>query len=309
MKKKSRRVALIQMASEKFPQGCQAKALKLAQKAAQQGAQIICLQELYRSRYFCEGYRHKNFELAENVNGPSREAFSKLAKKTKSVMIVPIFEKRAEGVYHNSALVLDADGSMRGLYRKMHIPDDPHFYEKFYFTPGDLGFQAFDTAYGKIGVLICWDQWFPEAARLTALAGAQILFYPTAIGWHHSETQTARKAQLAGWKIVQQGHAVANEVFVAVANRVGREKGLTFWGHSFVAGPFGDILAEARESHEEILLADCDFSKIEEVRRHWPFLRDRRIDAYGSLTERFLNDDPRSKKPKTRKGKKPVSCL
>lgn len=264
------------------------KAKERVIKAAKSGAQIICLQELYRSPYFCQKYDHKNFQLAETIPGPSTQALSEVAREYKVVIIVPIFEKRAAGVYHNSAVVIDADGMILGNYRKMHIPDDPNFYEKFYFTPGDLGFQAFQTRYAKIGVLICWDQWFPEAARITALSGAQILFYPTAIGFHKADKKFA-KAQLTGWQTVQRGHAVANEVFVAAANRVGKEGPLTFWGNSFVSDPFGTVIANASDSKEQNLIVECDLDQIETLRQHWPFLRDRRIDAYKPITSRFLH--------------------
>lgn len=257
-------------------------------KAAKSGAQIICLQELYLSPYFCQKYDHKNFRLAETIPGPSTQVFCEIAREYEVVIIVPIFEKRATGVYHNSAVVIDADGQILGNYRKMHIPDDPNFYEKFYFTPGDLGFQAFQTRYAKIGVLICWDQWFPEGARITALSGAQILFYPTAIGFHKSDKKFA-KAQLTGWQTVQRGHAVANEVFVAAANRVGKEGQLTFWGNSFVSDPFGTVIANASDSKEQNLIVECDLNQIETLRQHWPFLRDRRIDAYKPVTSRFLH--------------------
>lgn len=281
-------LGLIQMTCSANPRANLDKAKKKIEQAAKAGAQIICLQELYRSPYFCQSEAHKNFELAETIPGPSLQELSKLAKKHAVVIIAPIFEKRAEGIYHNSAVVIDADGRRVGTYRKMHIPDDPNFYEKFYFTPGDLGFQAFDTRYGKVGVLICWDQWFPEAARLTAMQGCQILFYPTAIGWHDSDKKFAPD-QIEGWQVVQRGHAVANEVFVAVPNRVGKEGDLTFWGHSFVSDPFGKVISQASQDKEEILIVPCDLSKIQETRHNWPFFRDRRVDAYQSLTSLFLD--------------------
>jgi N-carbamoylputrescine amidase len=264
------------------------KAEEKVREAADKGAQIICLQELFSTLYFCQSETHDFFDLAEPLPGPSVEALSAVAREKSVVIIAPVFEKRAEGIYHNSAAVIDADGTVLGLYRKMHIPDDPNFYEKFYFTPGDLGFKSFQTRYGKIGVLICWDQWFPEAARLTALTGAQILFYPTAIGWHQNDAALA-KDQHSAWQTIQRGHAVANEVFVAAANRVGKEGDLTFWGKSFVSDPFGKVIAEASESDEEILIVECDLGRIEETRRYWPFLRDRRVDAYGGITSRFLD--------------------
>ncbi len=282
------KIGLVQMrcASEKTANV--RKAVEKIREAADKGAQIVCLQELFASLYFCQTETHSLFDLAEPVPGPTVETLREVAREKSVVLIAPVFEKRAEGVYHNSAVVIDADGSVLGLYRKMHIPDDPNFYEKFYFSPGDLGFKSFDTRYGKIGVLICWDQWFPEGARLTALTGAQILFYPTAIGWHKSDAGVA-KDQHSAWQTVQRGHAVANEVFVAAVNRVGPEGDLTFWGKSFVADPFGKVIAEAGESSEEILLVECDFARVEDTRRHWPFLRDRRIDAYGGLTSRYLD--------------------
>jgi N-carbamoylputrescine amidase len=269
------------------------KTLALAERAAKQGAQIVCTQELFRSQYFCQTEDHKNFALAEKIPGPSTEAFSKLAKKHKIVVIASLFEKRAAGVYHNTAVVFDADGSLKGMYRKMHIPDDPLYYEKFYFTPGDLGFKAWDTKYGKIGVLVCWDQWYPEAARLTAMQGAQILFYPTAIGWHPTEKKEYGVNQHSAWETIQRGHAIANGCYVAVPNRVGREKisgeGIEFWGQSFVAGTSGQILAKAGVDREEILLVPIDLATVDVTRTHWPFLRDRRIDAYGDLTKRLVD--------------------
>ncbi len=277
------------MSASKNPEANLAKARERVLKAAKQGAQIICLQEMYRTLYFCQKYDHKNFNLAETIPGPSTKAFCEIARQKKVVIIVPIFEKRAAGVYHNSAVIIDADGQILGNYRKMHIPDDPHFYEKFYFTPGDLGFKTFQTHYAKIGVLICWDQWFPEGARLTALSGAQILFYPTAIGWHKSEPPKVAKAQLTGWEVVQRGHAVANEVFVAAANRVGKEGPVKFWGNSFVSDPFGTVIARGGETKEQNLIVECDLAQVENTRRHWPFLRDRRIDAYPPIATRFLN--------------------
>lgn len=269
------------------------KTLALAERAAKQGAQIVCTQELFRSQYFCQTEDHKNFALAEQIPGPSTEAFSKLAKKHKIVVIASLFEKRAAGVYHNTAVVIDADGSLLGMYRKMHIPDDPLFYEKFYFTPGDLGFRAWDTKYGRIGVLICWDQWYPEAARLTAMQGAQILFYPTAIGWHPGEKKEYGANQYSAWETIQRGHAIANGCYVAVPNRIGHETisgdGIEFWGQSFVAGTSGQILAKAGVGQEEILIVPVDLATVDVTRTHWPFLRDRRIDAYGNLTKRLVD--------------------
>ncbi len=281
------KIALLQLKAERNPKMNHQRALDHALKAARKGAQILCLQELYRSLYFCQTESHKSFDLAESVHGASIEDFRELARSEEVVMVVPFFERRTAGIYHNSAAVIDADGTVLGIYRKMHIPDDPHFYEKFYFTPGDLGFRMFKTRYAKISVLICWDQWYPEGARLAALAGSQILFYPTAIGWHDSDKKAA-PSQKTAWQTIQRAHAIANGVFVAVPNRVGREGKLNFWGRSFIAGPFGEMLAQAGEKQEAILMSECDLDQIESVRRHWPFLRDRRIDAYGPITSRFL---------------------
>jgi len=287
------KIGLIQTACFADPNANFKKTLVLAERAAGRGAQIICTQELFRSQYFCQSEDYKYFRLAEPIPGPSTGAFQKLAKKHKVVIIASLFEKRTAGVYHNTAAVIDADGSLLGSYRKMHIPDDPLYYEKFYFTPGDLGFKAWQTRYGKIGVLICWDQWYPEAARLTALQGAQILFYPTAIGWHPGEKKKYGVNQHNAWETIQRSHAVANGCYVAVVNRVGHEKlagrGIEFWGQSFVAGTSGEILARAGASKEEILIVPVDLGKVDVTRTHWPFLRDRRIDAYGNLTKRFVD--------------------
>jgi N-carbamoylputrescine amidase len=263
------------------------KALARIEEATARGAKVVCLQELFRSRYFCQSEEARNFDLAEPIPGPTSEALSAAAAARKVVILGSIFERRAEGVYHNTAVVLDADGRLAGRYRKMHIPDDPHYYEKFYFTPGDLDFTAHRTAHATVGALVCWDQWFPEAARLVALAGAQIVFYPTAIGWERTEVESVRHRQLQAWETVQRGHAIANGMFVAVANRVGAEDSLEFWGNSFVVDPFGEVIAHAGAGGEEILIADCNLGLIEETRRNWPFLRDRRIDAYGDLLRRF----------------------
>jgi len=276
------------------------KAVARTREAAKQGAQIVCLQELFRSQYFCQTEDHANFDLAEPIPGPSTAALSEVARETGAVLIGSLFERRAAGVYHNTAVIIDADGRLCGSYRKMHIPDDPFYYEKFYFTPGDLGFRAFDTAVGRIGTLVCWDQWYPEAARLTALAGADVLFYPTAIGWHPDEKAEFGAAQASAWQTAQRAHAIANGVYVAAVNRVGLEKppsgtpgkGIEFWGGSFVAGPFGVVLAEASRTDEETLIVTCDRKHQETVRRHWPFLRDRRIDAYGGVTRRLIDRDP-----------------
>src|SRR5674476_69178 len=255
------------------------KTIALIERAAKSGAQIICTQELFRSQYFCQSEDHKNFELAEKIPGPSTDAFRKLAKKHRVVIIASLFEKRASGVYHNTAAIIDADGALLGTYRKMHIPDDPLFYEKFYFTPGDLGFKAWPTRYAKIGVLICWDQWYPEAARLTAMQGAEILFYPTAIGWHPREKAELGARQHSAWETIQRAHAIANGCYVAVANRVGHEwlagDGLEFWGQSFVAGTSGEILAKASAAETETLIVPLDLAKLDDTRIHWPFLRDR----------------------------------
>jgi N-carbamoylputrescine amidase len=270
------------------------KTLDLADQAARDGAQIICTQELFRSQYFCQSEDHANFKLAEPIPGPSTKAFQKLARRRKVAIVASLFEKRSAGLYHNTAAVIDADGSLLGCYRKMHIPDDPLYYEKFYFTPGDTGFRVWQTRFGRIGVLICWDQWYPEAARLTALQGAEILFYPTAIGWHPSEKREYGVRQHGAWETIQRGHAVANGCYVAVANRVGVERpvggdGIEFWGQSFVAGTSGEILAKASVDREEVLRFTVDLGVVDTTRTHWPFLRDRRIDAYGDLTRRFID--------------------
>jgi N-carbamoylputrescine amidase len=291
------KLGLLQHACAADPKANLAKALSLAEKAAKQGAQIICTQEMFRSQYFCQSENHDHFALAEAIpGGPSTVAFQKLAKKHGVVVIASLFEKRASGLYHNTAVIIDADGSVLGVYRKMHIPDDPLFYEKFYFTPGDTGFRAWDTKFGRIGVLICWDQWYPEAARLTAMQGAEILFYPTAIGWHPKEKAEYGVNQHGAWETIQRSHAVANGCYVAAINRVGHElidgvggDGLEFWGQSFVAGTSGQILAKASTDKEEILIVPIDLAKVDVTRTHWPFLRDRRIDAYGDLTKRFID--------------------
>lgn len=288
MKSSTVRIGLLQRKASPDPKKNVKIAIEGIEQLAKRGAQIICLQELFNTLYFCREYQQEFFDLAESIPGPITQQLSKVAKKHSVVVVAPFFEKRAAGIYHNSAVVLDADGSVVGHYRKMHIPDDPNFYEKYYFTPGDLGFQAIQTRYAKIGVLICWDQWFPEAARITAMQGAQIIFYPTAIGQQDGEAATVAKAQHQGWEIVQRGHAVANEVFVAVANRVGKEGPITFWGQSFVSDPFGGILKKASDDKEENLVVACDLSLIESTRQGWPFFRDRRVDAYQSITQKFL---------------------
>lgn len=283
-----RTIGLVQAAGSEDPGRNLQEAVAGIREAAAQGAQIVCLQELFRSRYFCQVEDAERFSLAEPVPGPSTETLSPLAAELGIVLIVPLFEKRAQGLYHNSAVVLDADGSVAGLYRKMHIPDDPCFYEKFYFTPGDTGFKSFATRFGRVGVLICWDQWFPEAARLTALSGAQILFYPTAIGYQNADAPHLDK-QLAAWQTMQKSHAIANGTFLAAVNRVGKEDALTFWGGSFVCDPFGEVIAQAGRDNPEVLIARCDLSQIERVRQDWPFLRDRRVDFYHDLS-RIYND-------------------
>lgn len=285
------------MSAAEDPKANLAKAAARIGAAAKKGAEIVCLQELFGSRYFPQSEDAEKFKLAEPIPGPTTESLSRLARTKRVVIVTSIFERRSAGIYHNTAVVIDADGSIAGKYRKMHIPDDPCYYEKFYFTPGDLGFPSFQTRYAKVGVLVCWDQWFPEAARLTSLAGAEILFYPTAIGWLPSEPRNVARAQRSAWELIQRAHAVANGVFVAVANRVGREGKLKFWGSSFVADPFGGIAARAGLEKEEILLARCDLRRIDETRQNWPFLRDRRIDAYGALTARFLDKDSGIKSP------------
>lgn len=286
------RLGLLQHACLPTPDANLTKALSMAERAVRQGAQILCTQELFRSEYFCQSENYDYFKLAEPIPGPTTDAFQKLARQHAVVVVASIFEKRAAGLYHNSAAVIDADGSLLGVYRKMHIPDDPLYYEKFYFTPGDLGFRAWATRYGRIGVLICWDQWYPEAARLTALQGAEILFYPTAIGWHPAEKSEHGAAQHDAWELIQRSHAVANGCYVAAVNRIGRERpaggdGLEFWGRSFVAGTSGQILARAAGDREEALVVPVDLGAIDVTRTHWPFLRDRRIDAYGPLQERY----------------------
>jgi N-carbamoylputrescine amidase len=290
------KLGLIQTDVSAHPDANLKKTLTLVERAAKSGAQIICTQELFRSQYFCQSENHDYFKLAEKIPGPSTDAFCKLAKKHKVVIIASLFERRTAGLYHNTAVIIDADGSLLGIYRKMHIPDDPLFYEKFYFTPGDLGFKTWDTRYGKIGVLICWDQWYPEAARLTAMQGAQILFYPTAIGWHPSEKAKYGAKQHNAWETIQRSHAIANGCYVASVNRIGHEildgvggDGLEFWGQSFVAGTSGEIISKASSHKEEILIVPVDLDNVDTTRTHWPFLRDRRIDAYGNLTKRFVD--------------------
>ncbi|MCC6239168.1 MAG: carbon-nitrogen hydrolase [Phycisphaerales bacterium] len=296
-------IGITQMACGEDVRDNRNRQLKLLEQAAKDGGQILCTQELFASQYFCQSEDHRFFNLAETIPGPSTEAMSKIARKYKTVIVASLFERRAAGLYHNTAAIIDATGELLGVYRKMHIPDDPLFYEKFYFTPGDTGFRSWRTAHGIIGTLICWDQWFPEAARLTAMQGAQILFYPTAIGWHPSEKKEYGAAQHDSWETVMRSHAIANGCFVAAPNRIGLEHvngvdgkpvnpdGIQFWGQSFVSAPDGRILQRASVDRQEILLQECDLTRVEFSRTHWPFLRDRRIDAYGQLVKRF--DDAR----------------
>jgi N-carbamoylputrescine amidase len=276
------------------------RAADMVRDAAHRGAQVVCLPELFKTQYFCQREDAALFDLAESIPGPTLNLMAEVAREKKIVVIVSLFERRAPGLYHNTAVTLDASGAIAGMYRKMHIPDDPLYYEKFYFTPGDLGFKAFDTEFGKVGTLVCWDQWYPEGARLTALQGASVLFYPTAIGWHPSEKAEFGKQQHDAWKTIQRAHAIANGIYVAVVNRVGFEtgnvrgnqakgEGLEFWGGSFIADPFGQVIAEASHNQEEILIGEVDIRKMEDVRRNWPFLRDRRIDSYTPITSRFID--------------------
>jgi N-carbamoylputrescine amidase len=286
------RVGLVQTRCSTDSQENLDKAVSKIREAAAQGAQIVCLQELFRSQYFCREEDARLFDLAETIPGPSTETIGKVARESKVSVVASLFEKRATGLYHNTAAIIGSDGALKGIYRKMHIPDDPLYYEKFYFTPGDTGFLNFDTEHGRIGVLVCWDQWYPEGARLTSLLGAQILFYPTAIGWHPHEKDEFGAAQRDAWITIQRAHAIANGIYVAAVNRTGFEgtpdSGLEFWGSSFVADPFGQIIAQASVDKEEILVVQCDPKRMEETRRNWPFLRDRRIDAYGQITNRWL---------------------
>ena len=282
-------IGLVQMACSPDASKNLEKAVDSIRAAAKQGAQIICLPELFLTQYFCQTEDPDNFSLAEPLPGPTSTTLSNLAKELQVVLIVPLFEKRTQGIYHNTAIVIDADGSIAGTYRKMHIPDDPCFFEKFYFTPGDTGFKSFSTRYGKVGVLICWDQWFPEAARLTALSGAQFLFYPTAIGYQDEDAKVSQQ-QISAWETIQKSHAISNGVFLASVNRVGRENALTFWGKSFICNPFGEVIGQA-EDEPQIVIAKCPLSEIESTRQNWPFLRDRRVDAYQDLSKLYLDDD------------------
>jgi N-carbamoylputrescine amidase len=294
------RLGLVQMSATADPAHNLDHAIDRLRDAAAKGAQIVCLPELFQTQYFCQREDAALFDLAEPIPGPTTAKLAQLAKQLRIVLIASLFEKRAPGVYHNTAVMIDADGSLRGIYRKMHIPDDPLYYEKYYFTPGDLGFKAFDTSVGRVGTLVCWDQWYPEGARLTALQGAQVLFYPTAIGWHPDEKAEFGEAQYDAWQTIQRAHAIANGVYVAVVNRVGFEegnirgnkaqgKGLEFWGGSFIADPFGRLVASASHDKEEILMAEVDPRVLEDTRRNWPFLRDRRIDAYAPITNRLID--------------------
>jgi N-carbamoylputrescine amidase len=287
------RVGLAQMSCGLDPNENLEKAMWRIREAAARGAQIVCLQELFRSQYFCREESAELFALAESIPGPTTETLGRLARELGVVVIASLFERRTAGLYHNTAAVIGADGEITGIYRKMHIPDDPLYFEKFYFTPGDLGFVNFNTSFARVGVLVCWDQWYPEAARLSSLSGANILFYPTAIGWHPAEKEQYGAGQLDAWRTIQRSHAIANGIYVAAVNRVGFEgppdRGLEFWGSSFVADPFGKVIAEASSSAEEILVVECDPHKAEEVRRNWPFLRDRRVDAYSPILQRWLD--------------------
>lgn len=293
-------VGLIQMSCSPEPDENVARAVAHVRNAAKQGAQVICLPELFKTQYFCQREEHVFFDLAEDIPGPTTKVFSEVARELRVTIVVSLFERRAPGLYHNTAAVLGPDGTLQGIYRKMHIPDDPLYYEKFYFTPGDLGYKVFQTEHGKIGTLVCWDQWYPEGARLTALQGANVLFYPTAIGWHPDEKAEFGEAQYDAWRTIQRAHAISNGVYVAGVNRVGYEtgnvrgneapgKGLEFWGGSFLADPFGVIIAQAGHEKEEILIGEVDVKRMEDVRRNWPFLRDRRIDSYGQITSRMID--------------------
>ena len=293
-------VGLVQMRMGADPEANFAAAMEHVRAAAKQGAQVICLPELFRAQYFCQREDIRLFDLAEPIPGPSTKALGDLARELRVAIVASLFERRAAGLYHNTAVTVNADGAIVSVYRKMHIPDDPLYYEKFYFTPGDLGFQAVDTAFGRVGTLVCWDQWFPEGARLTALQGAELLFYPTAIGWHPAEKEEFGTAQYEAWQTIQRAHAIANGVYVAGVNRVGVEHGdvlgnratgpgLEFWGGSFLADPFGRVIAKASHEAEEVLLGEVDLQVMEDTRRNWPFLRDRRIDSYGSIAKRFLD--------------------
>ncbi len=303
-KSRNYRIGLIQMSMGPDPEANFSAALDRIRQAANQGANIVCLPELFRAQYFCQREDLRLFDLAEPIPGPSTEKLAEVARETGIAIVASLFERRAAGLYHNTAVTLDSNGAIAGIYRKMHIPDDPLYYEKYYFTPGDLGFHSTDTRFGRIGTLVCWDQWYPEGARLTALQGAEVLFYPTAIGWHPAEKAEYGVAQYEAWQTIQRAHAIANGVYVAAANRVGHEHGdilgnratgpgLEFWGGSFIADPFGRIVAKAAHDREEILIAEIDLAVLEDTRRNWPFLRDRRIDAYAPITRRFIDPQQR----------------
>ncbi|MEY2479112.1 MAG: N-carbamoylputrescine amidase [Verrucomicrobiota bacterium] len=294
MSDRKTRIALVQVRCGPEPEKNFGRAVEFIRDAAKDGAQIVCLPELFRSQYFCQTEEHKNFELAEEIPGRSTSTLCEIARELQIVIVASLFEKRSAGLYHNTAAIIDADGKLLGKYRKMHIPDDPLYHEKFYFTPGDLGFQAWKTQRGNIGVCICWDQWYPEAARLTALRGAEILFYPTAIGWHPKEKKEFGAAQYSAWETIQRSHAIANGCYVAVPNRVGHETpaggdGIEFWGQSFIVAPSGEIIAQGSVDREEIVTADVEWNRVNEHRTHWPFLRDRRVDAYAGLEKRLLD--------------------
>jgi N-carbamoylputrescine amidase len=294
------RVGLVQMSATPDPDKNLQSAVDKLHQASAKGAQIVCLPELFRTQYFCQREDAALFDLAEPIPGPTTTRLTEVAKDLGIAIVGSVFEKRTAGVYHNTAVMIDSDGSIRGIYRKMHIPDDPLYYEKYYFTPGDLGFKAFDTHFGRVGTLVCWDQWYPEGARLTALQGAQVLFYPTAIGWHPEEKEQYGTAQYEAWQTIQRAHAIANGLYVCAVNRVGQEhgdirgnkaqgKGLEFWGGSFIADPFGRVITQAGHDREEILIGEVDARVIEDTRRNWPFLRDRRIDSYGMITNRLID--------------------
>jgi N-carbamoylputrescine amidase len=287
--KREVRVGLVQMACQPDPQVNLEHAVQQVRRSAAEGAQVICLQEVFNTQYPCQTEDHANFDLAETVPGPTTTLLSRIAKELGVVLVVPLFEKRAPGLYHNSAVVIDADGSHAGLYRKMHIPDDPLYYEKFYFTPGDLGFLSFSTKFAKVGVCICWDQWYPEAARLTAMHGAELLFYPTAIGWIPGEKAVYGANQYSAWQTIIRSHAIANGLFVCAPNRVGLEGSIEFWGGSFAADPYGCVLQQASHEHEQNLVVSCDLSLLNVARTHWPFFRDRRIDAFADLQKRWCD--------------------
>ncbi|HEV3222219.1 MAG TPA: carbon-nitrogen hydrolase [Puia sp.] len=287
------KIGIVQMSCVKDKTANFKKAIEKIREAIRKGAQIVCLQELFTSLYFCDVEDYDNFQLAESIPGPSTETLQTIAKENNIVIIASLFEKRTQGIYHNTTAVIDSNGAYLGMYRKMHIPDDPAFYEKFYFTPGDLGYKVFDTKYGKIGVLICWDQWYPEAARITSLMGAEILFYPTAIGWSTAQDLSTNTEQFNAWQTIQRSHAVANGVHVVSVNRVGTEQNgaMKFWGGSFISNPFGTILYQASHDKEEVVVQEVDTSKSDSYRTHWPFMRDRRIDSYQPITKRFIDED------------------